>query len=177
MVWFLRIESDWGSWSGGIWARLQSCFVGKHGSCQRDPHVRQSEVFIKWTVCIQVSVYVCINCIISSKPVKSPWDYQPSLFDDTSDKFCKREDFTFTSFLQRWRGWFYTRLTTLYHTPYILQLSFTEKVMISRQLCQGILFMHNAHPPVAHLDLKPETVLVSYIVPKLFLSFEWLMYM
>ena len=32
--------------------------------------------------------------------------------------------------------------------------------MVSRQLCQAIVFMHSADPPIAHLDIKPENVLV-----------------
>ena len=48
---------------------------------------------------------------------------------------------------------------------HILQLNYQEKVVITQQMYQGIVFMHSACPPVAHLDLKPENVLVSNIHP------------
>ena len=35
------------------------------------------------------------------------------------------------------------------------------KVMISIQVCQALIFMHSATPPVAHLDFKPANILVS----------------
>ena len=41
-----------------------------------------------------------------------------------------------------------------------VQLSYGDKVNISRQLCQALVFMHTATPPVAHLDVKPENVFV-----------------
>ena len=34
---------------------------------------------------------------------------------------------------------------------------------ISLQLCQAIVFMHTSEPPIAHLDIKPENVLVCGI--------------
>ena len=53
----------------------------------------------------------------------------------------------------------------MYETNLIpfLQLGYQEKVAVSRQICQGVMFMHSANPPVAHLDLKPESVLVLSI--------------
>ena len=40
------------------------------------------------------------------------------------------------------------------------QLTHEEKLIVSRQICQALVFIHSAVPPLAHLDLKPENVLV-----------------
>ena len=34
---------------------------------------------------------------------------------------------------------------------------------VSQQMVQGIVFMHTSNPPVVHLDLKPENVLVRHV--------------
>ena len=46
------------------------------------------------------------------------------------------------------------------NTTIILQVTYEEKVCVSRQISQAIVFMHTATPPVVHLDIKPENVLV-----------------
>jgi len=44
-------------------------------------------------------------------------------------------------------------------------MTYQEKIVISQQLCQAIVFMHSSEPPVAHMDVKPENVLVSDGIP------------
>ena len=41
-----------------------------------------------------------------------------------------------------------------------LQLTFEDKVHVSRQICQAMMFMHTVSPPIVHLDIKPENILV-----------------
>ena len=58
----------------------------------------------------------------------------------------------------------------VYHITYVVQwisqhyyyfaVTYEEKVCVSRQISQAIVFMHTATPPVVHLDIKPENVLV-----------------
>ena len=38
-----------------------------------------------------------------------------------------------------------------------------NKMYIAIQLYQALTFMHTSVPPVAHLDIKPSNVMVSYI--------------
>lgn len=45
-----------------------------------------------------------------------------------------------------------------------MKLSYAQKLSIGVQISQALVYMHNCTPPVVHLDLKPENVLVSYIV-------------
>lgn len=44
-----------------------------------------------------------------------------------------------------------------------MQLTFKDKLTISVQICQGLVFMHSADPPMAHLDLKPENIMVGNV--------------
>ena len=41
-----------------------------------------------------------------------------------------------------------------------IQLEYGEKLYISRQVCQALVFMHTTSPQIAHLDLKPANILV-----------------
>ena len=42
----------------------------------------------------------------------------------------------------------------------LLQPEYVKKVEISVQIVQGLVFMHTSSPPVVHLDIKPENILV-----------------
>ena len=42
----------------------------------------------------------------------------------------------------------------------ITTFSFDEKLSISAQISQALVYMHSCNPPIVHLDLKPENVLV-----------------
>ncbi|XP_064389956.1 uncharacterized protein LOC135337876 isoform X3 [Halichondria panicea] len=41
------------------------------------------------------------------------------------------------------------------------KLTESEKIAVCIQVCQGLLFMHTATPPVIHMDLKPANILVQ----------------
>ena len=40
------------------------------------------------------------------------------------------------------------------------QLTFPEKLYISIQVCQAVMYLHTSAPPMAHLDIKPANILV-----------------
>lgn len=42
-----------------------------------------------------------------------------------------------------------------------VELTFKEKVYIVEQIAQALVFMHGFDPPIVHLDMKPENVLVN----------------
>lgn len=44
-----------------------------------------------------------------------------------------------------------------------LQFTFPEKVYLSIQVCQAVMYLHTASPPMAHLDIKPANILVCWM--------------
>ena len=45
-----------------------------------------------------------------------------------------------------------------------LQFTLPEKLYISIQVCQAIVYLHTSSPPLAHLDIKPANILVGFFM-------------
>lgn len=50
-----------------------------------------------------------------------------------------------------------------------VELAFQEKVYIVEQIAQALVFMHQHEPPIVHLDIKPENILVRRVQPAMHL--------
>ena len=46
-------------------------------------------------------------------------------------------------------------------------MTLSEKIVILKQVCQGIQHLHSQEPPVAHRDLKPANVLITEVDGKI----------
>ena len=58
----------------------------------------------------------------------------------------------------------YIAIICMFALPYQQTLNLTIKFHIGIQLCQALTFMHSSSPPVAHLDIKPSNILVSFVL-------------
>ena len=123
---------------------------------------------------IPMFVDVCLSSsflfvqVTQSSQYSLPFGYNSSFsFYCVAFEFCEGE-ISACHYLWQWESGVFTdvrggtqyAITSVISSPF--QLAYQQKVSISLQICQGLVFMHSAAPPIAHLDLKPENVLVSH---------------